>query len=336
MNKVIRTLCYFAESPSKATEERLNVLQERLEHHGYTIQMKRICSPNVIEAQSTEKLDDDILLSSGQFSYADILSELEHFRSHADVAFNIDLTSEYITRDHAEVLFSLMQNQPDASFLFAYTFNNPESSPFFPSAKYVRDGCAVGLQSTDLAEGCTSVSEWLQRMREVWAELEELLGDESDFLGLDSSVAPLGDVQSSLVYTLRQMGVSFSESGTTDTYLNITKYLKENNPRPIGLCGLMFPCLEDFELANMYEQGEFSIERNVFLSLHSGLGVDTYPIGMDEDPERVAMILRTLQKLSNKYRKPLSARFVSDGKARIGDCTDFGNPYLKDVRVRAL
>jgi hypothetical protein len=64
--------------------------------------------------------------------------------------------------------------------------------------------------------------------------------------------------------------------------------------------------------------------------------VDTYPIGTDEKPERVIEILSLLQNLSNKYRKPLSARFVSDGIARIGQKTNFQNPFLKDVVVRAL
>ena len=98
----------------------------------------------------------------------------------------------------------------------------------------------------------------------------------------------------------------------------------------------MYPCLEDFELADEYEKGNFSIERNIYLSLHSGLGIDTYPIGIDEKPERVLEILQLLQNLSNKYKKPLSARFVSDGKAKIGEKTDFKNQYLKDVTVRPL
>jgi uncharacterized protein (UPF0210 family) len=98
----------------------------------------------------------------------------------------------------------------------------------------------------------------------------------------------------------------------------------------------MFPCLEDFELALEYEQGDFSIERNLFLSLHSGLGIDTYPIGIDESPEKVLNVLKLTQALSNKYKKPLSIRFVSDGKAKIGDRTDFKNQYLKDVKVKAI
>ena len=98
----------------------------------------------------------------------------------------------------------------------------------------------------------------------------------------------------------------------------------------------MLPCLEDFELADEYEKGNFSIERNIFLSLQSGLGIDTYPIGIDESPKRVLNILKTIQSLSNKYDKPLSVRFVSDGKAKIGNRTSFKNKYLKDVIIRKL
>ena len=130
--------------------------------------------------------------------------------------------------------------------------------------------------------------------------------------------------------------MSFDESCLTDVYLAITDYVNMHNPRPVGLCGLMFPCLEDFELAVEYEAGRFSIDRNLYLSLHCGLGIDTYPIGMDENPQTVLHILRLLQRLSKRYDKTLSARFVSDGQAKIGDRTHFGNPYLKDVTIRPL
>ena len=40
--------------------------------------------------------------------------------------------------------------------------------------------------------------------------------------------------------------------------------------------------------------------------------------------------------VSNKYKKPLSVRFVSDGKAKTGEKTDFQNKYLIDVIVRKL
>ena len=57
---------------------------------------------------------------------------------------------------------------------------------------------------------------------------------------------------------------------------------------------------------------------------------------MDENRERVLEVLKTIKTLSNKHQKPLSARFVSDGGAKIGDETDFQNMWLKDVEVRKL
>jgi hypothetical protein len=66
------------------------------------------------------------------------------------------------------------------------------------------------------------------------------------------------------------------------------------------------------------------------------LGIDTYPIGVDESPDRVFEILCLLHGLSQKYNKPLSARFISDGTAKIGEQTDLKNKYLKDVVVRPL
>ena len=160
--------------------------------------------------------------------------------------------------------------------------------------------------------------------------------DDPGFLGIDASIAPLFEGASSLIHFIKRIAGTFDASVTTDIYLKMTDALRRGNPRPVGLCGLMLPCLEDFELAAEYERGAFSIERNLYLALHSGLGIDTYPIGIDEDPARVLAILRVLQRLASKYRKPLSARFVSDGRAKIGEVTQFDNPYLKNVRVRPL
>lgn len=98
----------------------------------------------------------------------------------------------------------------------------------------------------------------------------------------------------------------------------------------------MLPCLEDFELAEEYEAGNFSIERNIFLSMHCGLGIDTYPIGIDESPERIFEVLRLLHGFSTRYNKPMMARLISDGQAKVGEMTNFRNDFLKDVVVRKL
>ena len=233
-------------------------------------------------------------------------------------------------------MFNIIKKRPDKTFSFTYTFNNAPSSPYFPSAAYQKNGFAIGLQPTDLSEGCESLDEWLQKIKTVWTEIVDIFRQDSDFLGIDSSIAPLFTGKSSLIHFIKRLYNSLSRTVTQDIYLQITDFIIKYNPIPIGLCGIMFPCLEDFELAEEYEKGNFSIERNVYLSLHSGLGIDTYPIGVDESPQRVFEILGLLQGLSKKYNKPLSARFISDGSAKIGEITDLQNQYLKDVVIRPL
>jgi hypothetical protein len=248
----------------------------------------------------------------------------------------LDLTEQEITNKEAQILFNIISKKPSKTFNFSYVFNNPPSSPFFPSSSYSQDGFSVGFQATDLSENCKTLEEWFNNMKQTWEEVFRLFKSENDFLGIDSSIAPLSQGISSLINFVKRLGYSFDNSATSDIYIEMTNFIKNNSPKPIGLCGLMLPCLEDFELAEEYEKGNFPIERNIYLSLQSGLGVDCYPIGIDEDKKRLVEILKLIQKLSNKYKKPLSARFVSDGRAKIGEKTDFKNQYLKDVMIRKL
>jgi hypothetical protein len=332
--KIIRSVCHFADSFDESLSEKLAAKRERLVNAGYEVQTLRVC---------TKKSDIDALLGSGldevsigTVLFDDLEKHREAFFRVETVSLNVDLSQTEITPKHVAWLFDLIEHQPNKTFNFAFVFNNPPSSPFFPAAKFAIPGFSLGLQPTDLAAGCDSLQDWLEKMRATWSELAEMFQADEDFLGIDSSVAPLFADEGSLVAIMRRFVGSFDRSVLTDSYLRITEWIKEQNPKPIGLCGLMFPCLEDFLLAEEYEKGNFSVERNLYLSLNSGLGIDTYPIGIDENPESILNVLRVVQKLSNKYAKPLSVRFVSDGKAKIGQKTDFKNQYLKDVVVRPI
>lgn len=336
-NKIIRSICYFAKEPTDATESKLNELEQLFTQSGYNVQTKRLCSPQLIPNEFDAKISDkNIILGVGSYSLSHLRDMLPNIYKTSRVFFGLNLTNETISTSHVQILFDMIKNNPSSSFNFAYEFNNVASSPYFPSAEYQNDGFSIGLQSTDLTKNCTHLEQWFEKMKNTWNEICGLIQKYDDFLGIDSSVAPAYSDKSSLINFIKRLNMTFPQSATTDTYLTITEYIKKMNPKPVGLCGLMLPCLEDFELADEYEKGEFGIERNVFMSLHSGLGIDVYPIGVDEKPERVEQILKLLQKLSNKYKKPLSCRFVSDGKAKISEKTDFQNQYLKDVLVRAL
>ncbi len=333
-NKIIRTICYFTNSQSQQTLEKIEEIAKKLIQAGYIIQTKRICLSNKNLLEPT-LINNHYLISLGSVSKDELLNRFDFFLNN-DFFFNLDLTSEEITDKDVQILFKMMHKDANKTFNFAYVFNNPQSSPFFPSGTYSQNGFSIGLQATDLSENCQSIEEWLDKIKTSWIEISDLFKNQSEFLGIDSSIAPLFSGKSSLISFLKKLGIDFSYSTTTDNYLKITKFIKEENPKSVGLWGLMFPCLEDFELASEYENGNFSVERNIYLSLHSGLGIDTYPLGIDEKPERVKEILKLLQGLSNKYNKPLSARFVSDGKTRIGEKTNFQNQYLKDVTIRKL
>jgi hypothetical protein len=335
-NKVIRSICYFTTSLEASILEKVEEFAKELELNGYLIQTKRICSQGIaVNEMDSAFSDPSLYLSVGSLDRDLADRQLNDFLNAQNVAFNLDLSSGPHEQD-TNILFKIIQSKPGKTFNFTYTFNNVPSSPYFPSATYQQSGFSIGLQPTDLSENCKSIDEWLHKMRSVWDEILDIFKSDSDFLGIDSSIAPLFTGNSSLVHFIKKLYDSFSLTVTKDLYLKINEFIKTANPKPVGLCGIMLPCLEDFELAEEYRQGNFTIERNIYLSLHSGLGIDTYPIGIDEAPERVFEILCLLQGLSQKYNKPLSARFVSDGRAKIGDMTDFKNQYLKDVVVRSL
>ncbi len=337
MKKIIRSLCWFSERPSIAgISDRLNEIEGKLSEKGYLVQTKRVCFNNTrIDALRQWENKDSLYLSIGTLNFESLTEQLTDFLQAGNVSLNLDLT-DGVSAKHVDVLLRIIMEVPAKTFNFTYTFHNRSSSPFFPSATFEHSGFALGLQPTDLSEGCLDLTAWLSAMETVWFEICEILDGNERFLGIDASIAPLFRGESSLVHFVKKIFGDFSKAVTTDFFIKITTFLSTRNPKPVGLCGLMLPCLEDFELAEEYEAGRFSIERNVFLALHSGLGVDTYPVGIDENPERILQILCLLQKLSAKYEKPLSARFVSDGKTKIGEVSDFQNPYLKDVKIRPL
>lgn len=335
--KIIRTVCLFTDRPGSDSLARLDALADRLTMNGWQVQTRRLCSPDSAGVLRLDhETDGSVYLSLGSLNLPTAEGLMTQFLKARNVAFNLDLTGEEIAPRHVELLFEIIAQEPAKTFSFAYTFHNPPSTPFFPSAAYAENGFAVGLQPTDLSEGCETIGAWLDRMAAAWQEIDDLFGEERDYLGVDTSVAPLFEGHSSLLAFIKRMGYSLERAATSNLFLTISRALKAEGGKKTGLCGLFFPTLEDFELAEEYDRGNYPIERSVYISLHSGLGIDTYPIGVDEKPERVLEVLQLLQGLAEKYRKPLSARFISDGKTPIGEKASFGNQYLKDVTIRAL
>ena len=267
--KVVRSVCQFVETPSEKSVVRLSALVDRLQTRGFKVQTTRLCSPDLDRILELDQLGDgSTFFSVGCLGLADAWARLEQLCAAKNVAFNVDLTNEVPTREHLGLVMAIVQNEPTKTFSFTYTFNNVPSTPYFPSATYETDGFAIGLQPTNLSSGCHSIGDWLHRLQHVWDEVDSLMHGAEGYLGIDTSIAPLSDGPGSLVNFLRRLGIDWDRAVSSDVFLGISRFIKSAAPRAVGLCGLMFPCLEDFELADEYEHGRFSIERCVFLSLH--------------------------------------------------------------------
>lgn len=229
MNKIIRSICYFTNDPTKESVIQLDKLGNFLIEKGFEIQTKRICSPAIDKILDLDlKLaDKSFIFGIGSIIKEQVDSILNKLLKTKDTSFNLDLTDEEITLAEVKILFELIKENPPKTFNFTYVFNNPPSSPFFPSGNYEREGFSVGLQPTDLSENCKTLEEWLEKLRLSWLEINILFKGEPKFLGIDSSVAPLFNGKSSLVSFIKRLGYDFPHSATTDAYLKITKFLFE-------------------------------------------------------------------------------------------------------------
>lgn len=335
-DKIVRSICYFSPVINTGIVSKLESIENILKENGYQIQTKRVCIPSS-DYKSLEIFgENNILTSLGTIDYATANERFLELMQSKNLNFNIDLTDVSIGLEHVDFIFKIIRTNPNKTFDFTYVFNNKSSSPFFPSANYEKEGYSIGYQATNLAEGCKDIQEWLSKTKEMWMETTDIIVHEDNFLGIDSSIAPLGEGSSSLLNFLNSLGVSINQSVLNPIWTIFTNFIKTENPMPIGLNGLMLPCLEDFQLAREYEKGNFSLERNILISLMSGLGIDTYPIAVNESQEKLLPVLKLVQSLSRKYDKPLSIRFVSDGVAKVGESTNFKNQYLSDVVVQAI
>lgn len=345
--RIARTITLFEGAATRTALPRARERAARLREVGFEVQSTRACFASASIEQAAALLDDaeplegeSLFVSVGKLTTAEARDQLGDYCARTDTSFHVDLT-DGVAPDDVDLLFEIAETKPERTFGFSWVMNNPGCSPFFNASRSDRPGFAVGLQTPNLARHCSTLEQWLDLQAQAFREVALTFASDPDFLGLDSSVAPMGGGDGSFVGFLRRIAPDlgcgrFSELVTTNVFTRITHRLIADNPAPVGLCGLMLPCLEDVALAEEYELGNFSIERNVFLSLHSGLGIDTYPIGLDQDPARIFQILQLLRALSAKHNKALACRFVADEDTKIGDRTRFDSPYLTDVVVRPL
>jgi uncharacterized protein (UPF0210 family) len=247
------------------------------------------------------------------------------------------------TRTAADIILALSRvTQTGAgNFRFAAAANVPAGTPFFPVAWHEgTESIAVGMETPRLLRHAVGdrhdAASAQQRIRQALdaelAPVERLMkgfaGEEKRrYLGIDTSPAP--GMDSSIGEALEAItGVPFGAPSTLNACAAVTAAIKALDVATCGYCGLMLPVLEDPVLAKRGAEGRFGLQDLLLYSSVCGTGLDVVPVPGDVASEDVERVLRDVATLSDRLRKPLSARlFPIPGKA-AGDSVAFDDPFL--------
>ncbi|HKM68149.1 MAG TPA: DUF711 family protein [Candidatus Acidoferrum sp.] len=244
------------------------------------------------------------------------------------------------TTDHSE-----------GNFHFAANASVPPYSPFFPAAYHTGNGhqFTIGMASAGLitAAAAQNAPDLASARRQIIDALFNASFDVEDaaqrvdreqgwtYLGLDLSPAPSPDASiGAAIETISKQ--PFGASGTLTAVGTITSAIKEIGARRTGYSGIMLPVMEDPLLAERWNQGRLSLDALLSYSAVCATGLDTIPLPGDTTVEDIARIIGDVATLSVKWNKPLSARLLPVAGKRAGERTEFTDPYLINVTIRAL
>jgi uncharacterized protein len=232
------------------------------------------------------------------------------------------------------------------NFRFAALAGVGPGHPFFP-AGYHRgpDALTIGLQGAGIVAG--AVSPDAIRPGAITAAVRAAMLDAAGpvvtraervaaaaglrFGGIDLSPAPLG--RDSIGAAIGRVVGEFGAPGTLAVAAAVTEALRSTGLPTCGYNGLMLPVLEDAELAAAWSAGRIGVHQLLSYSAVCGTGLDTLPLPGDRPAGEIAALLLDVATLAVRLGKPLSARlFPVPGKGS-GDTTDFGSPYLVDIRL---
>ena len=236
----------------------------------------------------------------------------------------------------------------EGNFRFAAGAFPPAIAPFFPVSYTAGAGheFAIGMESANIVEQIFSAGKL--DFSGAAAQLAQALGAEAEaveaiahrveiktgwrYQGIDLTPVPLkeisiGEAMESLIHG--QIG----SPGSLSSALAITSALRQIHVKQAGYSGLMLPVLEDSVLAQRWQAG--TITRDSLLSYSSvcSTGLDAIPLPGDISVNNLENIIADVASLAVKWHKPLSARLLPVAGKHAGEMTEFGSPYLVNIRI---
>jgi uncharacterized protein (UPF0210 family) len=161
------------------------------------------------------------------------------------------------------------------------------------------------------------------------------------YLGLDASLAPFPNGDSSVAKVIELLGVEDVGSSSTLFFTSfLTNIIKNTigNTKVLntGFNGVMFSLLEDDILALRARQRNFNLDSLILYSSVCGCGVDMVPVPGDILDEEIAAITMDVAGLSLTLDKPLGLRILPIPNKNKNEITDFNHDFLVDTRIMQI
>jgi len=236
----------------------------------------------------------------------------------------------------------------EGNFRFASGAFPPAIAPFYPVSHTsgAGHGFAVGLESANivsqlfalpqgdlnsLGEKLTAaLTEQAKKVEEISRRVATVTGWQ--YQGIDLTPVPLKDI--SIGAAMESLLKSpIGSPGSLSVAYTITSAVRRVPVQQAGYSGLMLPVLEDSVLAKRWEEGTISRDSLMSYSSVCSTGLDAVPLPGDISLHDLENIIADMASLAVKWHKPLSARLLPVTGKKAGEMTEFGSPYLVNIKI---
>ena len=255
-----------------------------------------------------------------------VLSTLPNIEASAIIADDAGIHWKTIRRT-AELVKYVSEHSANSqgNFNFTATAMLKPLAPFFPGSYHTGAGrqFAIGFESANVVRdvfiedkaNVEKATTDLANALAMHASVANAVGDKIsaetgwDYVGLDPTPAPLGDVSIGAAIEAFT-GARFGSSGTLTAARVITAAVKAVPGKQVGYSGLMVPVMEDKLLAKRWAESTYNIDSLLAYSAVCGTGLDTVPLPGDVSVQQIEWILSDVASLAVKWNKPLSGRLL--------------------------
>lgn len=258
----------------------------------------------------------------------------------------------------ATCIKEISQKDMFGNFRFGTVSYCKSGIPFFPASNHDErdEGFAIGLENGRLANYLLNKCKSIENIDVVFREgmikallpVQKLCVQESDFMGIDTSLNPSLDEDGSVAKAMECIqeisGGVFGNRGTLSVSAAITRVLQsldcggDQSIKSIGYCGLMLPVCEDLRLSELASSKKpVTITDLLNISSVCGVGIDTVPLAEDVTKEELVSLLLDVAGLAGRWNKSLSCRVFPHPERKAGEMTLFDeSPYLCNCHVFSI